>query len=62
MLVAIMQPVAKRNLLILMMLLPKKFKLISGYEGLDDLIRILRQIRTRLQAGALRPDAWPKRR
>ena len=33
----------------------------DSIDGLEDLINVLRQIRTRLQAGALRPDAWPKR-
>lgn len=31
-------------------------------DGLEDLIKALRGVRTRLQAGALRPDAWPKRK
>lgn len=33
----------------------------DSIDGLEDLTQVLRQIRIRLQAGALRPDAWPKR-
>lgn len=31
-------------------------------DGLDDLMKALKTVRTRLQAGALPPEAWPKKK